>query len=45
MKRGELKIALPNPHGVQDISDGLLSHILRQAGISREEWNEVAQKP
>jgi hypothetical protein len=28
---------IPNPHGA-DISVDLLARILRQAGISREEW-------
>jgi hypothetical protein len=44
MKQGELKIALPNPHGSQNISDRLLGHILRQAGVSREEWDQTGEK-
>jgi predicted RNA binding protein YcfA (HicA-like mRNA interferase family) len=43
MSKGTLKIALPNPHGSQDISDGLLSNILRQAGVSREEWEGTGE--
>jgi predicted RNA binding protein YcfA (HicA-like mRNA interferase family) len=35
--RGSVRLVLPNPHR-QDISTDLLSRILRQAGIAREEW-------
>ena len=41
MSRGELKIRIPNPHKTQDISDSLISEILRQAGISKNDWNKV----
>ena len=37
MVKGELKVRVPNPHK-SDISKHLLSEILRQAGISNEEW-------
>ena len=37
MRRGELTLVLPNPHG-GDIGVGLLVRILRQAGVTREEW-------
>jgi hypothetical protein len=38
MKRGPLKVRLPN----QDIEDvSLLRHILRQAGISEDEWTNA----
>ncbi len=37
MRRGELTLILPNPHE-GDIGVGLLARLLRQAGISREEW-------
>jgi predicted RNA binding protein YcfA (HicA-like mRNA interferase family) len=37
MKKGKLKIHIPNPHK-KDISSGLLSEILRQAGIPKSEW-------
>ncbi len=37
MRRGEVTVIIPNPHQ-GDISVGLLQRILRQAGISREEW-------
>ena len=37
MVRGSVRLTLPNPHR-QEISADLLSRILRQAGIEREEW-------
>ncbi len=37
MRRGNVTVIIPNPHE-GDISVGLLSKILRQAGISRDEW-------
>lgn len=37
MKRGKALVKVPNPHE-GDISVDLLSRILRQAGVSREEW-------
>ncbi|MCW9682352.1 type II toxin-antitoxin system HicA family toxin [Dolichospermum planctonicum UHCC 0167] len=37
MRRGDLTVIIPNSHE-GDISVGLLSRLLRQAGISREEW-------
>ncbi|MCC6409879.1 MAG: type II toxin-antitoxin system HicA family toxin [Planctomycetes bacterium] len=37
MQRGELVLALPNPHRAE-IGVGLLAVILRQAGITRREW-------
>lgn len=40
MKKGELKVIIPNPHQ-GDIDRHLLSEILRQADISTKEWNEV----
>lgn len=39
MRRGELTLIIPNPHQ-GDISVGRSQRILRQAGISREEWLE-----
>jgi predicted RNA binding protein YcfA (HicA-like mRNA interferase family) len=40
MIRGGRRLAIPNPHpGV--IGVNLLGRILRQAGISREEWESV----
>jgi predicted RNA binding protein YcfA (HicA-like mRNA interferase family) len=37
MTKGERQLRLPNPHR-GDIGINLLSRILVQAGISREEW-------
>jgi predicted RNA binding protein YcfA (HicA-like mRNA interferase family) len=39
MKKGSHKIRIPNPHGSQEISLDLVREILRQAGISDEEWD------
>ena len=39
MSSGELKIRIPNPHKTQDISDSLIFEILRQTGISKNDWN------
>jgi predicted RNA binding protein YcfA (HicA-like mRNA interferase family) len=38
MVRGSIRLILPNPHR-QEISVDLLSRILRQAGIERDEWS------
>jgi predicted RNA binding protein YcfA (HicA-like mRNA interferase family) len=40
MIKGDLSIRIPNPHG-SDIRIGLLKEILRQAGISRAEWEAI----
>ncbi|MBC1238561.1 type II toxin-antitoxin system HicA family toxin [Nostoc sp. 2RC] len=40
MVKGELKLTIPNPHQ-GDISASLLSRILRQANISRDEWEAL----
>jgi len=40
MTRDTVTLRIPNPHQ-GDISKDLLSRILRQAGISREEWEEL----
>ena len=37
MRRGDLTLVIPNPHE-GDIGVGFLKRILRQAGVSREEW-------
>jgi len=39
MIKGSLKLRIPNQHQ-GDISKSLLSEILRQAGISIDEWNQ-----
>lgn len=40
MIKDRLKLRIPNPHGSGDISYPLLKEILRQAGISLEDWNK-----
>ena len=40
MIRGSQKIRIPNPH-VSDIGASLVKEILRQAGISSQEWDNV----
>lgn len=40
MVKGNRKLWLPNPHS-GDISSPLLLKILKQAGISREEWEQL----
>ena len=37
MKRGDLTLIIPNEHE-GEIGPGFLSRLLRQAGVSREEW-------
>jgi predicted RNA binding protein YcfA (HicA-like mRNA interferase family) len=37
MKRGRYRQTIPNPHG-KDISSHFIKEILKQAGISTEEW-------
>ena len=37
MRRGDVTVIIPNPHE-GDIGVGLLRRLLRQAGVSREEW-------
>jgi len=39
MVRGNLRLTIPNPHK-QNIGVDLLTRILRQAGITKEEWIE-----
>jgi hypothetical protein len=40
MERGHQRVILPNPHE-GDISVGLLARLLRNAGISRSEWESA----
>ncbi len=37
MRRGDLTVIIPNPHD-GDVGVGLLARLLRQAGLSRDEW-------
>ncbi|MBI5675883.1 MAG: type II toxin-antitoxin system HicA family toxin [Nitrospirae bacterium] len=41
MIKGGKKIRIPNPHGSGDIHISLVKEILRQAGISIDEWDKV----
>jgi len=40
MIKGNLVLTIPNPHK-KDISVGLLKKILKQAAISRKEWESL----
>jgi predicted RNA binding protein YcfA (HicA-like mRNA interferase family) len=40
MRRGTLTVAIPNPHQ-GDIGRNLLARVLRQAQISREQWEQL----
>ena len=39
MSKGTISITIPNQHE-KEISPDLISRILRQAGIKREEWDK-----
>ena len=41
MLKGKKKIRVPNPHGSGDVHVSLVKEILRQAGMSSEEWDKV----
>ena len=41
MIKGTRKIRIPNPHGSGDIHTSLVKEILRQAGISNDEWDSA----
>lgn len=40
MIRGGLVLTIPNPHG-RDVGIDLLARVLRQAGVTREDWESV----
>lgn len=40
MVKGTRRLILPNPHG-GDIDIGLLARLLKQAGITREQWEAL----
>jgi hypothetical protein len=40
MKRDRYRITLPNPHE-GDLSRGILRRMLRDGGVSREEWDAL----
>jgi hypothetical protein len=37
MRRGNVTVIIPNPHE-SEIGVGFLTRLLRQAGVTREEW-------
>ena len=41
MQRGELTLHIPNPHHSSDYGTGLLLRILKRAGITRQEWENL----
>jgi hypothetical protein len=41
MQCGSKRVVIPNPHE-GDIGPDLLARVLRQAGVSREEWESTA---
>ena len=40
MLRGNVSVTIPNPHG-SDIGPNLLAKVLRQAGVTRNEWEAL----
>ena len=40
MVRGQLVVAIPNPHA-KDIGVDLLSRVLKQAGVARTDWEKA----
>lgn len=40
MVRGRTRVRIPNPHQ-GDIGKGLLSRLLKQANVSKEEWEKL----
>jgi predicted RNA binding protein YcfA (HicA-like mRNA interferase family) len=40
MHKGDIAVVLPNPHRA-DVGRDLLARILRQAGVSREDWERL----
>jgi len=40
MIRGDIRLTIPNPHH-KEIGVDLLTRILRQAGISKEQWLDI----
>jgi len=41
MTKESQKVRIPNPHGSGDISTSLVKEILRQAGISEDDWDNA----
>ncbi len=40
MRKGDITLRIPNPHQ-GDLSAGFVARLLRQAGVSREEWEQL----
>ncbi len=40
MLKDDISVRLPNPHG-SDIGKKLLAEVLRQAGIEKDEWEQL----
>jgi predicted RNA binding protein YcfA (HicA-like mRNA interferase family) len=40
MQRGNVSVTIPNPHK-SDIGPNLLAKVLRQAGVTRNEWESL----
>jgi len=38
MKKGNLKVRIPNPHEGDEVHVSLLKRILKQAGITENQW-------
>jgi hypothetical protein len=38
MARGEISIIIPNSHHGEEISKSLIARILKQAGVTRQDW-------
>jgi predicted RNA binding protein YcfA (HicA-like mRNA interferase family) len=41
MVKSQKKIRIPNPHSIKDIHVSLVNEILKQAGISHDEWDRM----
>ncbi|MCK4683074.1 type II toxin-antitoxin system HicA family toxin [Candidatus Bipolaricaulota bacterium] len=41
MVKGRQKVRIPNPHSGREINISLLKEILRQAGITNEDWERA----
>lgn len=41
MIKGRQKVRIPNPHSGKEININLLKEILRQAGITNEDWERT----
>ena len=41
MRKGALKVRIPNPHASDNIDGSLVKEILRQASIGLQQWNKA----